>query len=81
MPLISAIFSHDQAQVEILTLNISYSEDELPRLLFFQLSKLLLVSVSVALRLSISVSALRWALEVFARAESLDADTAFNSAT
>ena len=64
-----------------LTRNISYSVEEFPRLLFLQLSRLFLVSESVAFKASISASALRCALEVLAIVESLETDSALSSET
>lgn len=64
-----------------LTRSISYSDELLPRLLPFQVSKLFFVSESDCFNPAISVSACRNAEEVLPRVASLEVDRAFNSAT
>lgn len=63
------------------TRNISYSEEELPRLLFFQLSRLFLVSESDCFKPATSVSACRKAEVVLPSVESLDTERPLSSAT
>ena len=63
------------------TRNISYSDDELPRLLFFQLSRLFLVSKRDCFKPATSVSACRKAEVVLPSVESLDVESPLSSAT
>lgn len=63
------------------TRSISYSEDELPRLLVFQLSRLFLVSERDCFKPATSVSACRKAEVVLASVESLDVESPLSSET